>query len=823
MYKRCARVALSVLARVSITALAACTRSAPAKALATPSTASPAAGDLPETNASRVIQPAEGGIVALKDGTEISIPSGALSDTTVVGLSVVEASPKVPVPRSLIGRAVQFGLDGGSMTGVARIRLPLPSAITADQYEVAAYRWDGKAWERIFGRINRNALEFGTNAPAGIFAVQGQWRLADAEIGLTVSAGEPGQATASIAIAGQYHYSALPVLQGEYVPARLILKLDTSGGIGQITGDDSADRTVSEALLWFKPDPAQVQGVIPFSHVFEIAPAQLDVPPGTARSLYAVLNVDDSPAATRRASNAADYTQILPIRVTQTEKESGGQKKIVTEVIRPALPQEPPPGLRWHVRFNGLTMAQIPATQTTLALDEYLALGGLGAYSISLETDVAGKSHTVSNEIPIILAVPGTPTPMPTATPVAGAASATPGPVIGTPTPGGPAPATPTRRTPPGESTPTPTPGSVATATRAPTATPTRPSWASVFWADRYIIAPGECTTLHWNVENVISVYLDEKAVTGDETRQVCPTATTTYTLSVTSTSGQQSYHLPVSVQEEGEPAVVFYADTSTIVTGQCTLLHWETSDVSAVYLNDAGVAGVAVQQVCPEATTTYQLKVVQSSTTSITKSITIKVLTAERIAMSFWADQYALATGKCTNLHWSVENVSAVYLQKTGGEEGVAGVGSTQACPTGPSQFYALRAQTSDGRTETRRLTLKIFDPTTPNLMANEVIAQGIVRDVLAVTDADPATAGDQPGFQVVIDGIYPLFRGSGDCCQAMVGLQLTQVLTGDNMAEVVDWPVNPGQFVEFRGTCTNATCTTPVTRPFYLKLRSR
>jgi hypothetical protein len=240
------------------------------------------------------------------------------------------------------------------------------------------------------------------------------------------------------------------------------------------------------------------------------------------------------------------------------------------------------------------------------------------------------------------------------------------------------------------------------------------------------------------------------------------------------------------------------------------------------VYLDDAGVDGVATKQVCPTETTTYELRV-EWAGGSVTKSVTIKVLTSEKIAMRFWAEQYALETAACTNLHWSVEDVTGVFLKKPAeDEEGVAGNGDYEACPTGSSQIFTLRAEASEGRTETRQITLRVFDPAAPNLQANEVIAQGVVNDVLAFTDADPSAPGNQAGFEVVIDGINPLFSANSECCQAVVKLHITKTRTAESAAETVDWPVSTGQFVEFRGICTDSTCAT-VARPSYFKLRSR
>jgi hypothetical protein len=804
-------IALMLLAMLGV--LSACSRSSTSLPAPTPP-GSAASETLPETNASQVIHPEAGGRVALKDGAEVSIPRDGVADTSVANLNAVRSAPYVPIPRSLIGRPYEFRLDG-DLSGVARVRLPLPSAVTPDQFDLAAFKWNGQAWERVLTRVNRNALEFGTAASSGIFSVQGQWRGADATLGLTMSADPPGQPTVPITVTGQYRYSSLPTMQNEYVPARLALKLDTSGGTGQITGDDSRDKTIGSATLWFKPDPTQLRATIDFSHVFEVVPSDLEVQPGSTNYVYAVLTVDDSPAPTRRLSTATEYTQILPIWVNGTE------------VVRPALPKEPPAGLRWHVRFNGQTMAQRPASELILPLSEFLSIAGLGEYRVRLESDLDGTPHPVSNEVRIVLAMPGTPTPTATRPPLPGTlAAGTAAPLIGTPTPGGPPPATPTRRTPPGGITPTSTATPAATSAPAPTPTATRPGWASVFWADQYLIAPGQCTTLHWNVQNVTAVYLNGEAATGNETRQVCPAQSTTYTLGVNSGSGNQDYRLTIAVQESGQPAVVFFAEESTIVKGQCTTLHWETNDVSAVFLDEGGVAGVATKEVCPETTTTYTLRVERTGSASVTKSVTIKVLPADQITMKLWAEQYSLQPGKCTTLHWQVEEVNAVYLTTPAGEQGVAGIGTIQACPTGASQVYTLRAEADNDRTATRRLTLRVHDPNSPGLEPNEVIAQGIVNSVSPIADADPIASGNQPGFQLVIDGVNPLFRGTGACCQTVVNLKLTQPQTSaqtEAMAERVDWPINPGQFVEFRGLCSGDTCSMPAAMAnYYLKLRS-
>lgn len=64
------------------------------------------------------------------------------------------------------------------------------------------------------------------------------------------------------------------------------------------------------------------------------------------------------------------------------------------------------------------------------------------------------------------------------------------------------------------------------------------------FWADQLQLSPGQCTTLRWDVEGVSAVYLNvgngEEGVTGHGTRQVCPSATTSYLLRVVHRDGRQ-------------------------------------------------------------------------------------------------------------------------------------------------------------------------------------------------------------------------------------------------------------------------------------------
>ena len=104
---------------------------------------------------------------------------------------------------------------------------------------------------------------------------------------------------------------------------------------------------------------------------------------------------------------------------------------------------------------------------------------------------------------------------------------------------------TPTRT--PSETIP-PTTTWTARATDIPTLTPTAGPASIEFWVDRTQISAGECLSLGWRVSGVTAVYLDNQGVIGEETRQVCPTADTTYTLRVVAGSGEEQRQILVRV-----------------------------------------------------------------------------------------------------------------------------------------------------------------------------------------------------------------------------------------------------------------------------------
>ncbi len=159
------------------------------------------------------------------------------------------------------------------------------------------------------------------------------------------------------------------------------------------------------------------------------------------------------------------------------------------------------------------------------------------------------------------------------------------------------------------------------------TLTPTSPPSPVIdLRIDQDVIYRGECTTLRWDVDNVRAVYLDEQGVPGHGTQQVCPQATTTYTLRVVTYAGDIHRTVTVTVLEPPQVEISFTADGYSILLGQCTTLRWDVENVQAVYLDGQGVPGHGTQRVCPQTTTTYSLRVV-TNTGDTSPTITVTVV----------------------------------------------------------------------------------------------------------------------------------------------------------------------------------------------------
>ena len=83
---------------------------------------------------------------------------------------------------------------------------------------------------------------------------------------------------------------------------------------------------------------------------------------------------------------------------------------------------------------------------------------------------------------------------------------------------------------------------------------------------------------------------------------------------------------------------------------------------------------------------------------------------------IKFWADATVIEEGACTGLHWSVENIQAVWVYPQGAnyqEYPVTGQGSQSVCPT-QTTTYVMRVEHTNGSLEYRSVTIQVNPKTT-------------------------------------------------------------------------------------------------------------
>jgi OOP family OmpA-OmpF porin len=129
-------------------------------------------------------------------------------------------------------------------------------------------------------------------------------------------------------------------------------------------------------------------------------------------------------------------------------------------------------------------------------------------------------------------------------------------------------------------------------------------------------IQKGQCSNLGWSSSNASTVQIDQGigAVQATGSKQVCPTATTSYTISGSGAGGTRTASTTVSVVEPppppAVPAVSISASPASIQKGQCSNLDWSSSNAATVSI-DQGIGNVGAtgsKQVCPTSNTSYTI-----------------------------------------------------------------------------------------------------------------------------------------------------------------------------------------------------------------------
>ncbi len=224
---------------------------------------------------------------------------------------------------------------------------------------------------------------------------------------------------------------------------------------------------------------------------------------------------------------------------------------------------------------------------------------------------------------------------------------------------------------------------SVAVTVNTPEPLPT----IGAFEAEPTSIAPGGSSNLTWSVSGAASLSIAANigaspgVVTGSNVA-VTPTASTTYTLTATNSSGG-SVTRTVNVAVVSPPAVInsFTATPSSIAVGASSTLEWSVSGAATLFVsadisaNPGAVTGTSLS-VTPTATTVYTLTATNATGDSVSSTVTISVTAAPPAPTieirSFTASDDLIQAGEEVTLTWETVNAQSLWLSASyGGDVG--------------------------------------------------------------------------------------------------------------------------------------------------------
>jgi uncharacterized protein YkwD len=352
----------------------------------------------------------------------------------------------------------------------------------------------------------------------------------------------------------------------------------------------------------------------------------------------------------------------------------------------------------------------------------------------------------------------------------------------------------------------------------------TRPPVIKVFDSSPAEIAPGEVSTIEWEVSGTTMVTIDPGVGRVDSVgrARVSPTEDTVYKLTASNSAGVIARTVLVTVSAAArprgqtppppetpsqvpqspmqtaplsspgvqKPSITFFtAGPDTVTAGSCTALNWMVSGATSVFVSP-GVGVVPASgsaQACPGSTTTYTLDA-SNSAGSVQRTVTIYVSAPAApppapppplplpVINSFIADPISVAAGSCSNLSWSTTGATSATLTP-GGAQPVNG--NTPACPAGTTTFTLTATNAAGSVTRTVTVTVTGGPPPPALPVINSFIADPISVAAGSCSNLSWSTTG-ATSATVTPGGAQPV-NGNTPACPAGT---TTFTLTATNAA---------------------------------------
>jgi uncharacterized protein YgiM (DUF1202 family) len=173
----------------------------------------------------------------------------------------------------------------------------------------------------------------------------------------------------------------------------------------------------------------------------------------------------------------------------------------------------------------------------------------------------------------------------------------------------------------------------------------------------------------------------------------------------------------PVAATVTAPPGLipVLRADKPQLTAGECTTLRWDVENVDSVFLNSGSgeepVTGHDTQWICPDATTTYTLRVVNKDKTTqkYTTTVTVSACGDTPIISRFDASAVEVKAGTKVTLAWDVTCAQFVFFKAdSGGRQPVSGHDQTEVQPTQTTEYTLIVVAKNNSEVK-RTITIKI------------------------------------------------------------------------------------------------------------------
>ncbi len=226
----------------------------------------------------------------------------------------------------------------------------------------------------------------------------------------------------------------------------------------------------------------------------------------------------------------------------------------------------------------------------------------------------------------------------------------------------------------------------------------------------------GNATTLQWSSENLTNLSINNGvgAVSASGTREVSPSATTTYVISGQNIQTGETVNASVTITVLPVPTVAtltLTASATQINPGNSVVLQWQSTQLSnlSISQNIGSVDANGTRTVTPGATTTYTITGQKGDGSTMQASVTITVIpvvVAKTPSLGISASASKIKVGESVTLQWQSSNVTDLSINPAIGAVGASG--TLQVSPK-VTTTYEISAKTGSGKIIKATVTVQV------------------------------------------------------------------------------------------------------------------